>query len=438
MKKSYYVMKRCIITLSVLFALTLVTITACSKSNKVAQNVVDETKGEIVFWSWSEAETLALAERFNKVYPDIKIKFVTVDSANFLTKFQTALVSNSELPDVALQEEGVRGAMFALDCWENLEAAPYNFDRNIVFPQILPLMVNSRNEVIGVERELNPSGLLYKRPLALQYFGTDDPIALSNLISDWDKFIAAGTRIAAETNGKVTMFSGPTDAIAILQHQYADTIFDGNNAYGTKFFTYVLDKVIQLNKNGAMGKLETYSPAWNESFVNGSSIFYPCAPWTSMWILKPNDPDGIGKWGATNAPVHAYSFGGTAYGIPKNAKNKIQAWKFIEWATTTDDGIDACQEVVGAIVSRQATYAGGVQQNPDPYFNGQDPNHFLLTEANPTMKIRPVHQYDVILTDILSLVAADILNNPSITTEKAVSTARTELKNKLPASVTLQ
>jgi multiple sugar transport system substrate-binding protein len=397
----------------------------------------DANKGEIVFWSWSESETKGLAERFNAVYPDIKIKFVPVDSSNFVTKFQMALMSHSELPDVALLEMDLRGPMFALDCWENLEAAPYNFDRSVVYPQILPTMTNDRDEVIGIERELNPSGLLYNRSLAQRYLGTQDPDEVAALIRDWDRCIALGRQIAQKSNGTVKLFPGMSELTRLFQNQYVEPIFEGQTVNATKFFTAVLTPIIQMNKGNMVGKLNMYEPSWNQSFLGNEYLFYTCAPWTPQWILKPNDPDGAGRWGVTTAPGKGISLGGTAYGIPSAARNKAQAWKFIEWATTTEDGVDACAKIVGAIVSREATYADGFPEEPDPYFSGQRTNTFLMEKAAPTMAIRRVNQYDVILSDVLSLVCTEISNNSGLTLDQAVAKAVAELKNKVPAGTTV-
>jgi len=258
------------------------------------------------------------------------------------------------------------------------------------------------------------------------------------MISDWNKVIEIGGKIAAASGGKVKVISGLRELAAFLFAQYTENVFEGNKAYATKFFSYNLDIIIRMNKAGAAGKLSPFSPAWNGSFLDNEHIFYPCAPWTAQWILKPNDPDSVGRWGVTTAPVRGYSYGGTAYGIPTKAKNKLLAWKFIEWATTTEDGVKACQDVVGAIVSREATYANGFPSVPDPYFAGQDANAYLMQKAMPTMKIRLINQYDVMLNDVFVLIVDKITNDTGITLENAVQMAIAELKNKLPSNLTIE
>ena len=439
----------------VLLALLLILSTAACGSNTAtpaANNASDASadggdssastsadSGEIVIWAWSESEINGLAAKFNETYPDISVKFVAVESDGYLAKLQNALVTGGELPDVALQEVGARGAMYALDIWENLEAAPYNFDRNVVYPQILPTMMNGNGEIVGIERELNPSGLCYKRDLAAQYLGTDDPDELGAMISDWDAAIAEGTRIAEETDGQVKLFAGLWDVDNMIYSQYVDPVFEGDTAHGTAFYEYEGDILLRMVQADMVGNLQTWAPSWNTSYIEEDNyILYPCAPWSPVWVVKANDPDSSGRWGVTTAPQQGYSWGGTAYGILKDAKNKDLAWKFIEWATTTEEGTKACEEVVGAIVSRQANYTDGFPENPDDYFAGQSTNLYLMDNAAPTMKIRSLSQYDVVLQDVSAYIIEEIYNNPDITLDEVVDIALTEMTNKLPTDMTVE
>ena len=426
----------------VLFALVLILgLVGCAPKEVAPAGNGDSASqsGEIVIWAWSESEINGLAAKFNEVYPDIKVKFVAVESSGYLAKLQNALVTGGEVPDVTLQEIGERGAMFALDIWENLEAAPYNLDRNIFYPQVLPTMLNNSGQIVGIERELNPSGICYKRDLALKYFGTDDPDLLGEKISDWEKLIAEGERIVSETNGKVKLFAGLGDLEAILYSQYSEPVFTNDSADATGYFGYNLDIMLRMYQGGMVGNIQMWSPAWNGSYIDPENyILYPCAPWSPVWVVKANDPEGAGRWGITTAPLRGYSYGGTAYGILKNAKNKDLAWTFIEWATTTEEGTKDSAEVLGAIVSRQANYANGFPAMPDDYFAGQSTNLYLMEKALPTMLIRELSQYDVVLRDVTNFVIEGIYNNPDITLNELLDTAFAEMKNKLPAEIAIK
>jgi multiple sugar transport system substrate-binding protein len=49
-------------------------------------------------------------------------------------------------------------------------------------------------------------------------------------------------------------------------------------------------------------------------------------------------PDTKGKWGASNLPNGIFgSWGGSFLAIPKQAKNKKDAWEFIKYLTSTSE-----------------------------------------------------------------------------------------------------
>ncbi|MFQ9394456.1 MAG: hypothetical protein ACLR2E_10820 [Lachnospiraceae bacterium] len=97
-----------------------------------------------------------------------------VASEDYLTKLQQGYASGGDMPDLLMAEMGWRGSAFALDIWENLEAAPYNFDRSVLLDSVISSITNADDQVIGVENALNPAFMMYKRDLAKEYLGTDD------------------------------------------------------------------------------------------------------------------------------------------------------------------------------------------------------------------------------------------------------------------------
>ncbi len=70
--------------------------------------------GEIEIWSWSESEVQTLAENFNAVYPNVKIKYVPIDNGHVTMKLQTAAASGGNFPDVAYVELNTRGQLLAM------------------------------------------------------------------------------------------------------------------------------------------------------------------------------------------------------------------------------------------------------------------------------------------------------------------------------------
>ena len=58
----------------------------------------------------------------------------------------------------------------------------------------------------GVSWQACAAGMIYRRSLAKEYFGTDDPDAIQEQVSDWDKFEAACKTIKEKSKGTFFTF----------------------------------------------------------------------------------------------------------------------------------------------------------------------------------------------------------------------------------------
>ena len=78
-----------------------------------------------------------------------------------------------------------------LDIWEDITKEPYNFDTSQVMDYLIPLETSESGIYVGPECP-SVAGLAYKRELAKEFLGTDDPKELEKMLSDWDSFIEKG------------------------------------------------------------------------------------------------------------------------------------------------------------------------------------------------------------------------------------------------------
>lgn len=395
-----------------------------------------DLSGELEIWSWSESEIETLSENFNKVYPNVTLKYVPVENGDVTLKLQVAAASDGNLPDLAYMEVMTRGKLFAMDIWEDLSAEPYNMNPDDVFAPLLNYMQTEDGRILGVDREFNPSGFVFRRSLAKEYLGTDNPDEMVALLSDWDKFVEAGKIVREKSGGKVYMLPGLDDINWMLNGQYSDPVFVDNTAQLTKFFTHMFTPMVKIRDAGIAGVMKRWTPAWNASYNDANVLIYQYAPWSGNAALKTNAPDAVGDWSVIKATGGAFTLGGTAYGIPKKAKNKELAWEFIRWTLLTQEGTAACVDSLGVVAS-YAPFYKTPPQSPDPYFNNQDVNQYLLEQVAPEMKLRRVHEFDGVLNEVSSLLMDMIVDDATMTVEQAVATAIAECKNKLPADMTI-
>jgi multiple sugar transport system substrate-binding protein len=392
-------------------------------------------EGTLTMWGWDDPYFKAITEGFNQLYPNVKFEYTPVANGDLLQKYQTALATGTELPDIAWSIVDSRAKVFELDMWEPLNKEPYNFNIDDVFDYLHPIMVNSAGEVCGIEQCISPAGIAYRRDLTLEYFGTDDPEELADMFPTWDAFIEKGKEVYEKSNGEIHMWPGIGDAQQFILGQDPMPWIEGDTVNATKAFKRSIDLTVKLRDNNAVDKLEAWSPAWYASYGEGKHIFAGCATWSVPFVIAENDPEGeaAGHWGLMNAPEGNISWGGTTLGISKTCEDKELAWCFIKYATLSTEGAQALNKI-GFMTSAKAPY----EEKPElksfksPWFGDQDLGKMFLEEIIPNVEIRPMNIDDNVVHNAVVLLTTSLNNDPSLTSDKALEQLKEELELQLP------
>lgn len=414
-------------------------LTACMGSNNVDSNASDESDGEkstdkgtITMWGWDANYIEVVSKEFNKVYPDIKIELTNVGAEDYLQKVQTTMASGGELPDILWGERNFRGKIFEFDIWENLEKEPYNFDKSRVFDYLEPLTSNAKGETIALEQSLTPGAIAYRRDLAKQYFGTDDPKELEALFPTLDAMIEKGKEVQEKSNGEVYMFSSLGELNEIFTAQSQSPLMNGDVVDVTGKMKEVIENVTKVRDAGIVDKLELWSPQWNASFADGKHIFFPAANWAPQYVIKPNDKEGEGRWGLMKPPGEMYSWGGTVFGISKTSENKELAWKFINWLLLTKEGAEASKLVNFYVPLKEVYEDPQFVSSEDPFFANQDVGKFWMEEIVPEIEVPVLSANDAVVKDSTNLVLNLLNSDHSVDADEALEKLITEVKAKLP------
>ncbi len=401
-----------------------------SSNAEPAEKTAEDYSGTITLWGWDTNYYEKTFAEFQKVYPNVKLEVTNVSTADYIQKIQTTLAAGGELPDLLAAESAYRGKLYEMDIWENLSGAPYNFDASSVFDYLTALTSNSKGEIVGIEQTLSPAALAYRRDLAKQYFGTDDPKELKAMFPTWDEFVAKGKEVKDQHG--VHMFSSLGDVNTILSAQSKTPIYDGTAVDVTGRIKPILDKVVQFRDAGIVGKLEQWSPQWNASYATGEAIFYPAANWSPQYLIKTNDADGEGRWGLMLPPEGPFSWGGTTFGITKNSKNKELAWLYIKWLLLSEEGANVSKSLDFYVPLKSVYEDPGFASSPDSFFAGQDIGAFWIQEVVPAIDTPQISQYDSIVNDSTSLVMNVLNANAKETADNALGKLIEDLKGKLP------
>lgn len=318
-------------------------------------------KVKIVEWSQGEKVMKVKKEVGAKVFPNIDYEYVLVNNGDYVTKLQAAIAAGTDVPDIITVEITSRGAIFALDILENLEAAPYNYNRNELFPAVIPALTNGRGQLVALDNQFCPSGFAYNRAMTQKYFGVSEPDDVYKLVKDWNTFIQTGLTLKQKSGGTVNMMQGMFDLLELLSGQDVKNYINGDNVNVTNRYKAAIEMACKIRDAGVpLAKNEKNSTTWNSAYTNGSVMFFNHASWSTNSCIASNDPDKktMGQWGFCMAPGGGWMNGGTSVGIYKNSPNKEAAWEFTKYFLGTKEGYKNIYDRVGWIPSFKSFYEG--------------------------------------------------------------------------------
>ncbi|WP_219835692.1 ABC transporter substrate-binding protein [Paenibacillus sp. R14(2021)] len=416
-----------------LFLLPLI---ACAdggtKAEEAKGNPSIGSSGTVTIWGWDKPKDNVL-QGFKKRYPEISINYVNISSADIMKKLQVSLAAGGKLPDILMIERDFRGQLNHMNLLENLEAAPYEFNRHLIFDYDFPQNSNANSKVVSIPMDMSIAGLAYKRELTKQYFGTDDPKELQALFPNWDQFIAKGKDVLEESGGKVYMFTSLREAWQIIAGQNPEPYADGNRI-NVKKLANLFVLIRKLSDAGIIDNLDKSSPASNTSYAQNNHIFYPAAIWSPRYQIEPNDKHGSnGRWGLMVPPGGGFIWGGSSFGIPHKAKNKEQAWKFIQWAFLSQEGAEANKKD-GIFTHYKAAYDHpGFINWTTPWFGKQDIGITFFQDINAVTKYVPLSQYDdTIITNGVLIALKTLASEPEIGNDELIKKVIQSIKNVAP------
>ena len=392
-----------------------------------------DLEGELTIWDWNNAYEEKLYSEFQKAYPNIKVNFVTVAHGDYMQKLQSAIATGTDVPDIILGESAWRGKLFDMDILDNLEAAPYNIDRNDMFEYLHDGMSNFRDEIVGVDQSIAPAGFAYKRDLAKEYLGTDDPEEVYEKISTWDKFIETGKEVKEASGGKVNMLPGFGDVLYATRLQECQDYIEGDVIDITARMQGPLETAIKVRDADIVGDNELDTPSWNAEFAEDECIFFPSAPWSCEWHVAANDPEGAGNWALTKAPESGYTKGGTSVSIYKDSPNKEAAFAYLQWTYFSMEGSIASRDLIGQYSSLKACYEGedAIYNKPgtyDEFFGGQNLAEYFVEEIVPNIKsTQKETAYETIVTQVFTKLNPTLATDNSIDAEQALEMYKEEI-----------
>lgn len=192
------------------------------------------------------------------------------------------------------------------------------------------------SDVNGVQRgstwQCCPGLLVYRRDIAKDVFGTDNPEEVGKKVQDWDTMKATAEELKAK--GYFT-FASYADTFRLYGNSIAESwVSPGETVI--KVDQKIMDWVADSKEWLDAGYLDKnvkgqWNDDWNKAMGSASKVFSFLFPaWGIDFTLKKNWDGGDGVWGVTNPPQE-YNWGGsyvhacTGTDNPKHVKDIILA-----------------------------------------------------------------------------------------------------------------
>ena len=168
------------------------------------------------------------------------------------------------------------------------------------------------SDVNGTQRgstwQCCPGLLVYRRDIARDVFGTDDPEAVGEKVKDWDTMKATAAELKAK--GYFT-FASYADTFRLYGNSIAEPwVKAGENVI--QIMNWISDSKEWLDA-GYLDKTVKgqWNADWNQAMGSSSQVFAFLFPaWGIDFTLKPNWDGETGMWGVTNPPQE-YNWGGS-------------------------------------------------------------------------------------------------------------------------------
>ena len=327
------------------FLLVLICIAAFAFAGGKGQASSAQT---INVWSFTNEIPNALL-RFKEMNPSFPFDFNITIIATTEGAYQPALDQalsggGGQAPDIFAVESAfvLKYTQGEASAW----AMPYedlgiNVDARLSQAEIAPYTYQlgtrpTDKKVVGLAFQNTGSGLIYRRSIAKEVFGTDDPQAISAIVGPgWDKYLQAAATLRAKG---YSIASGEGDIWQVIRNTAQRSYVDPS---GALYLDPMREAYLDIAKALYDGDFTNRANAWQDAWFADMSgtglrpVFGFLGPaWLINYVMINNVGPTYGDWAIATPPV-PFSWGGTWVIANKNIdqSKKDGVRQLIEWIT---------------------------------------------------------------------------------------------------------
>jgi len=392
----------------------------------------------LTVWSFTD-ELGQMIENYYKVaFPDVQLDYSMTPTEQFPSRLDPVLASGRGAPDIfALESAFVRKYVESGLLLDLTDVYERNRDKLLRYP----VDVGSYNgRVYGMSWQATPGAMFYRRSLAREYLGTDDPAVVQTYFNDLNSFLDTARLLKERSDGSCVVVSSLGD----LQNPFFSARRDPWVVNGRLVVDPVLDQYLDISKtlhdNRWEGRVGQWSEGWfagmkgelRDEAGNPIEVFsYFLPTWGLHYVLKTNADNTAGDWAMIPGPV-PYRWGGTWIGAWKDTKNPEAAKHLIEYLTTNDNFLEAWANDTGDFVSNMRVVDRIKNDFREPFLGGQ--NHYAaFAEMAPGVDGRLTQGTDDVIQALFGEAVTAYVNG-----EKTKEVALRDFRQQVQSQIGIQ
>ena len=288
----------------------------------------------------------------------------------------------------------------------------------------------------GVQRgstwQCCPGTLVYRRDIAKDVFGTDDPEAVGEKLKDWDTTKATGYYTFASYADTFRLYGNsienswvePGSTTIKVDQKIMDWISDSKEWLDAGY----LNKTVKGQWNDD----------WNKAMSSDSKVFAFLFPaWGIDFTLKPNWDGEDGAWAVTNPPQE-YNWGGSYIHVATGTDNTEHAKDIILALTGNKDNLLKISQDYADFTNTKSGMQEAASDDAfaSDFLGGQNPFEYFAPVAE-NIKIAPLSPYDQGCVELIQNAFSDYFQG-NVEFDKAKSNFETAIMERYPEITEVQ
>ncbi len=273
------------------------------------------------------------------------------------------------LDEVSLEKYIEDGVNIALDLRMDLRIPLLHFRSQLPYTQEL---ASVGMHLRGAALDISPGVFMYRRSIAKEVLGSDDPETVSEAVSSWESF--------RETAGKAKnagykMLAGYDDAFDVYAQSAEEWYSDDGTIHVDDRLMEWVETTKEFAQEGCCGEMQMWSDEWMKSITGKGDVFGYFLSAEEICTIRDSvekdNADSFGDWGIAAGP-DAWYRGGTWLCAAVNSPNTRFSGKLIDDLTCNSDVMREIYLKTGLTVNNDKVLLEQEDTFETAFFAGQE------------------------------------------------------------------